>query len=280
LRLIEPIHIAIFRNSDQGAHLHAHDVEARQNSFDARKTLLRSNPSLYISRTRLSLRQLPLFATDGLVRRLANWAAKQFEKEAKAGTRQSLDTDERADVGSFVSGKGASRVKQAKVLRQADRVDPLTGLGRSKGYGFLELATHADALRVARWINANNQATKMLRQWWRDDLEAHIKRVEAGDEVEGTKDEKKTRLKRLQAKLEELEAEEERAKLKGDGAEKDRATRTIIVEFSIENAGEIHHVTFPFFLVIAETFFLLPQSLLSDVKKRRSVVARERDAQK
>ena len=38
-------------------------------------------------------------------------------------------------------GKVIPRVRQAKIVRQADRVDTLTGKGRSKGYGFLELRT-------------------------------------------------------------------------------------------------------------------------------------------
>jgi nucleolar protein 4 len=209
---------------------------------------LRSNPALYISRTRLSLRQLPLFATDSLIRRLANWAIKQFEKEVKTGKREGLEEDERADADTFKSEKGKSRVKQAKVLRQADRVDPLTGLGRSKGYGFVELATHADALRMARWVNANLEAPRLLRQWWRQDLEGRIRLVEK--ETDGDEKERETRLKRLKDKLEELSAEEERAKgkmekkeksekkngKKGDEENNNRATRTIMVEFSIENA--------------------------------------------
>ena len=64
------------------------------------------------------------------------------------------DTDD--DVGKKKGkkfkgkGKGKGRdtgVRQAKIVRQADRVDAVTGKGRSKGYGFLELGAHADALR-------------------------------------------------------------------------------------------------------------------------------------
>jgi len=46
-----------------------------------------------------------------------------------------------------------TRGRQAKIVRQMERVDPMTGKGRSKTYGFLEMNTHADVLRVLRWTN-------------------------------------------------------------------------------------------------------------------------------
>lgn len=164
--------------------LHPSDIAARQSSFDARKGLLRSNPSLYISRTRLSVRQIPLYVSDGMMKRLANYAMKEFEKEVKLGHQKALTNEEKSTFildasgvslpptnAERIRGVPPSRVRQSKVLRQADRVDPLTGLGRSKGYGFLELGCHADALRVLRWANANRDVGAMFRGWWREALE-------------------------------------------------------------------------------------------------------------
>ncbi|CDO75284.1 hypothetical protein BN946_scf184334.g2 [Trametes cinnabarina] len=70
------------------------EVEKRTQSFNARRALLRSNPSLYVSRTRLSVRQLPLFVTERMLKRLAIHAMRAFEAEArgdkKLQRRQSL----------------------------------------------------------------------------------------------------------------------------------------------------------------------------------------------
>ena len=51
--------------------------------------------------------------------------------------------------------EGRTRVKQAKIVQQMERVDPITGKGQSKGHEFLEMDTHADALRVLRWVNSH-----------------------------------------------------------------------------------------------------------------------------
>lgn len=202
--------------------LSAADMDARQSSFDARKGLLRSNPSLYISRTRLSVRQIPLYVTDGMMKRLANHALKQFQIDMKAGLQKPFTPEELAWVEDASGAKEPekverkkgvplSRVRQAKILRQSDRVDPLTGLGRSKGYGFLELGTHADALRVLRWANANKDVNRLFRVWWREALEKMIDQVEKGEGKVGKEvkvKEKEERLRRLQEKMEELEEEE------------------------------------------------------------------------
>ncbi|KAI5481162.1 hypothetical protein MNV49_005597 [Pseudohyphozyma bogoriensis] len=238
--------------------LHPSDIAARQSSFDARKALLRSNPSLYISRTRLSVRQIPLYVSDGMMKRLANYAMKEFDKEVKAGIQKALTADEKNE--SVVDASGApvkaerirgvppSRVRQAKILRQSDRVDPLTGLGRSKGYGFLELGSHADALRVLRWANANRDVGALFRGWWRETLENLIAKEESG---EGSKalgkgvsvKDREERVKKLKEKMEELVEEEELAKGKAarreakgkPSGEGGRSSKCLIIEFSIEN---------------------------------------------
>lgn len=228
-------------------------MNARQMSFEARKALLRSNPSLYVSRTRLSIRQIPLYVTDGMLKRLANWAAKEFERDVKSGERKALTKDELQTFVIDASGvapppptaneKGIppSRVKQSKILRQNDRVDPLTGLGRSKGYGFLELNTHADALRVLRWANANKDVGHMFRKWWRESLEDMIAKAEKGDGQIGRgvtikdKDERVKRLKEKMAELQEEEkaAQERDAKREAEGrstGEPSRSAKTLIIE--------------------------------------------------
>lgn len=216
------------------------EVEKRTTSFNARRALLRSNPSLYVSRTRLSVRQLPLFVTERMLKRLAIHAVRAFETDVKAGKREALTADEltepiREDEGEksetikpeddvkdaakkghkgWTKGGRATGVQQAKIVRQQDRVDPVTGKGRSRGYGFVEMAAHADALRFLRWANNNAAVGPLFAEWWRAELEDTLKSEKArgGDEA---------RVKRMRAELDK----EELPKSRG----------TLIVEFSIEN---------------------------------------------
>ncbi|KAL1944047.1 hypothetical protein VTO73DRAFT_3865 [Trametes versicolor] len=230
----------ILPNTPAAELLPSTEVEKRTTSFNARRTLLRSNPSLYVSRTRLSVRQLPLFVTERMLKRLAIHAVRAFEADVKAGKREALTADEltepiREDEGeksetikpeddvrdaakkghkSWTKGGRATGVQQAKIVRQQDRVDPVTGKGRSRGYGFVEMAAHADALRFLRWANNNAAVGPLFAEWWRAELEDTLKSEKArgGDEA---------RVKRIRAELDK----EELPKSRG----------TLIVEFSIEN---------------------------------------------
>ncbi|KAK0234917.1 hypothetical protein EDD85DRAFT_887307 [Armillaria nabsnona] len=204
------------------------ELERRNASFGARKALLNSNPSLYVSKTRLSIRQIPIFVSERVLKRLTLYAAREFESDAKKGERNGLTADELAvevdrkgqldddeASGKKNKKKPDSRVKQAKIIRQHERVDVITGKGRSKGYGFVEMHTHADSLRVLRWANNNPSVGKLLQEWYKDELKDLIK-AEKGKGKE--KDD--ARLKRLQD-----EQEKAGPAVKG----------TLIVEFSIEN---------------------------------------------
>lgn len=175
-----------------------------------------------------------------MLRRLAGWAIKAFNNDVKAGKRSKLTLDElrepvdalgtvpapKVEKSKSQLKKDQSKVRQVKLLRQEDRVDILTGQKRSKGYGFLELNSHADALRVVRWANANNEVHKLFHRWWIEALKAYI----ATAEEKASKDaEEQARTKRMKEKLKELEGEDEE---KAGG----RQGKTLIIEFSIENA--------------------------------------------
>ncbi|KAG1833636.1 hypothetical protein DFJ58DRAFT_822140 [Suillus subalutaceus] len=183
------------------------ELEKRTNSFTARRTMLRTNPSLYVSKTRLSVRQIPLFVTERTLKRLALHALRTFkDEELEEATKESDEPDDsstKPKVGKRSQGS-KSKVQQAKIVRQHERVDPVTGKGRSKGYGFIEMPRHADALRVLRWANNNPAVTP---------LSEHL--LEKG---KGESDE--ARLKRMK---DELEGQVKTPK------------GTLIVEFSIEN---------------------------------------------
>ncbi|KIK63291.1 hypothetical protein GYMLUDRAFT_83840 [Collybiopsis luxurians FD-317 M1] len=228
----------ILPNSPAAETLSPADLERRASSFNARKALLKSNPSLYVSKTRLSIRQIPIYVTERMLRRLAVHAAKAFNAEVKSGERTGLTHDELyVEPDTAVNGeerevkeeepmddkKGKKRkpftrktgVLQAKLVRQQERVDPVTGKGRSKGYGFVEMHTHADALRVLRWSNNNPKVGELFEEWWKEELESFLKTEKANPEKDAD------RIKRIEGVIEKGETKKSRGRL--------------IVEFSIEN---------------------------------------------
>ncbi|KAG1838823.1 hypothetical protein DFJ58DRAFT_860840 [Suillus subalutaceus] len=173
--------------------------------------MLRTNPSLYVSKTRLSIRQIPLFVTERTLKRLALHALRAFKDEVQKGERNGLtpekleeatkeadepdDSSTKPKVGKRSQGSKSKGVQQDKIVRQHERVDPVTGKGRSKGYGFIEMPRHADALRVLRWANNNPAVAPLLSTWWKGELGDLIK-LEKG---KGESDE--ARLKRMSENL-------------------------------------------------------------------------------
>ncbi|KAF6760554.1 hypothetical protein DFP72DRAFT_1094311 [Ephemerocybe angulata] len=244
----------IHPNSPAAASLSPAEIERRTASYNSRRTLLKSNPALFISRTRLSIRQVPLYVSERMLKRLAVHAVRSFNREVKAGEREGLSADEVVErtedgleeilnkglkeAGEYVTakddgkktakGKGRDTgVKQTKIVRQNERIDPLTAKGRSKGYGFIEMNTHADALRVLRWSNNNPAVTPLFRAWYKEELSDYLKREKAKKGEEDGRDE--ARIKRIKE-----EVESGGSGIGGEGrGEKDRGT--LIVEFSIEN---------------------------------------------
>ncbi|KAJ6500383.1 hypothetical protein C8R45DRAFT_1210184 [Mycena sanguinolenta] len=212
------------------------EIERRTTSYNARRTLLKSNPALFISKTRLSIRQIPIFVTERLLKRLAIHAVRAFQDDVKSGARAELSPDELAQVPDdedkeddepkkkmskkMLLGRRTG-VKQAKIVRQSERVDSVTGKGRSKGYGFIEMNKHADALRVLRWANNNLDVGSLFEAWWKDELEDLVKSEKA--KPDGDRDD--SRLKRLKDELE--------------GGSVKKGKGTLIVEFSIENITTI-----------------------------------------
>lgn len=223
--------------------------EKRLASFSMRKSQLQSNPGLYISKTRLSVRQLPLYATQKTLKRLALYATREFDAEVKRGEREDLSAEDKAEsnrlleelkasgtMGSKTSKKVNERptaVIQSKVVRQNDtRLDPLTGQGRSRGYAFLEMRTFADALKVVRWANASKEASKLMQKFWIDELESMVKGMKGsltGDNaLQGEERvETEARLKRVEKRHAELKA--------GAKVEASERGGLMLVEFSIEN---------------------------------------------
>ena len=227
----------VFPNSPAAATLPEAEVEKRQASFNTRRSLLRSNPSLYISKTRLSIRQLPLFVTDRGLKRLAIHAVREFDNEVAAGTREGLSRAEETDetLSPALAAKKNKRcerptaVIQSKVVRQSEKSDPLTGQGRSKGYGFLEMRSHKEALKVLRWANNNRDVGALVAEWWQVEMAEILERTKQA--LEQARKDKKDTVEELEARVKRLES---RVAEKG-GENGMRGGKTLMIEFSIEN---------------------------------------------
>ena len=99
------------------------ELEKRLASFSTRRALLKSNPLLYISKTRLSVRQIPTFVSDKCLKKLALHAAKTFEEEVKQGKRDGISEDEKRrdvdeDAKDEPSDEEADSLQKAKTKKQ------------------------------------------------------------------------------------------------------------------------------------------------------------------
>jgi nucleolar protein 4 len=134
-------------DSEAAKALSEKELGVRQQSFKDRKRLLSINPNLYISKTRLSIRNLPLSVDDKRLKKVGIDSVKVFRAHMKSGKREK--TEEFEGISSCI------QVTQVKVVCNKDRLDTQTGKPRSKGYAFLEFSKHAHALAFLRQVNNN-----------------------------------------------------------------------------------------------------------------------------
>lgn len=148
------------------------EINLRQDSMKQRQTLLKSNPSLHLSLTRLSVRNLPRSMTSKTLKALAREAVVCFARDVKAGLRKPLSKEELSRGGPELrdnekerKAKGKGIVRQAKIVfegREGKKVSEDSGAGRSRGYGFIEYTSHRWSLMGLRWLNgyvAGNDST-------------------------------------------------------------------------------------------------------------------------
>ena len=119
------------------------DLSLRRDSIKQRKDMLATNPSLHLSLTRLAVRNVPRSMEESEFRKLAANAVKEFDEEVTKELREGLTEDEISRDTEPIRGK---LVRQAKIV--------LEKTGRSRGYGFIEYNSHANALKGLRWLNA------------------------------------------------------------------------------------------------------------------------------
>ncbi|CBX93990.1 hypothetical protein IAQ61_003863 [Plenodomus lingam] len=146
-------------------HLSPSEIKMREESATLRRKQIQENPSLHLSLTRLSVRNIPRSITSKDLKQLARSAVVGFAADVKAGKRNKLNREETIRGGQEMlvaekmrKKKGKGIVKQAKVVFETpagSKVAEDTGAGRSRGYGFIEYYTHRNALMALRWLNGH-----------------------------------------------------------------------------------------------------------------------------
>lgn len=155
----------IASNSPLYQRLSPSEIKMREDSATMRRKQIQENPSLHLSLTRLSIRNIPRSITSKDLKQLARSAVVGFAADVKAGKRSKLNREETIRGGQEMlvaekmrKKKGKGIVKQAKVVFETpagSKVAEDTGAGRSRGYGFIEYYTHRNALMGLRWLNGH-----------------------------------------------------------------------------------------------------------------------------
>ena len=141
------------------------ELKMREESAKQRQSLIKSNPALHLSLTRLSVRNLPRTMTSKELKEFARKAVVGFASDVKAGIRRPLSKEEIARGGEEMKqadrerrAKGKGIVRQAKIVfegLEGGKVREDSGGGRSRGYGFIEYTSHRSALMGLRWLNGH-----------------------------------------------------------------------------------------------------------------------------
>ncbi|KAF3038038.1 RNA recognition motif-containing protein [Didymella keratinophila] len=155
----------IASNSPLYAQLAPSEIKMREDSAALRRKQIQENPSLHLSLTRLSVRNIPRSITSKDLKQLARKGVVGFAEDVNAGKRQKLSKAEIARGGEEMviaekirKKRGKGIVRQAKVVFETEKgskVGEDTGAGRSRGYGFIEYYTHRNALMGLRWLNGH-----------------------------------------------------------------------------------------------------------------------------
>lgn len=173
-------------NSPLYNQLVASEIKMREDSARQRQNLIKGNPSLHLSLTRLSIRNLSHNITSKTLKALARKAVVGFATEVKTGIRQPISKEEVSRGGHILKeaekayrAKGKGIVKQAKVVfegREGQKVTETSGAGRSRGYGFIEYTSHRWALMGLRWLNGRG-----VKDIFEQDQDLEITREEFKD---------------------------------------------------------------------------------------------------
>ncbi|KAJ2077396.1 RNA recognition motif-containing protein [Coemansia sp. RSA 988] len=141
----------VFPDTPLAALMAPPDLEHHVKEYSVRKNQILKNPNLYMSKTRLTIHNIPRSIDDAALRSAAISAISKFKQETKSQARQALSKEEMEEGWDKMP-----RVTQAKIVRSTDRVDASSGKSRSLGYGFIEFTHHAHALACLRYLNFSN----------------------------------------------------------------------------------------------------------------------------
>ncbi|EFQ98856.1 hypothetical protein MGYG_01871 [Nannizzia gypsea CBS 118893] len=152
-------------NSPIYAKLSETERKMREASAKQRQKLIKNNPMLHVSLTRLSVRNLPRHIDSKALKALAREAVVGFAKDVKNGLRKPISWEESRRSAALMKEAEQLRktqkkgiVKQAKVVfegKDGSKMNEKAGAGRSRGYGFIEYATHRSSLMGLRWLNGH-----------------------------------------------------------------------------------------------------------------------------
>lgn len=141
------------------------EIKMREESYKQRQNFIKKNPTLHLSLTRLSIRNIPRHVTSKDLKQLARQAVVGFATDVKKGLRQPLSkeeqqrsSDDMKELEHLRKTKRQGIVRQTKVVfetREGTKVPEKGGGGRSRGYGFIEYFTHRHALMALRWLNCH-----------------------------------------------------------------------------------------------------------------------------
>lgn len=139
------------------------ELNIRQQSYFNRKRQLERFPHLFVSKTRLSIRNLPKSLDKTQLKHLTKTAAIEYRSSLRAQSEQgTLGKSEKQELRRLVDEEhfmDSVFVTQSKVI-----LDPtkMTGdkqpVNASKGYGFVEFTRHSHALACLRQLNNNPSA--------------------------------------------------------------------------------------------------------------------------
>jgi nucleolar protein 4 len=116
------------------------DITFREQVIRDRRKELRSNPNLFISKTRLAIRHLPTTVNEADIKRVL-----RMSMERALALKEGEEGYPLLDDKMLIS-LPTPYIKQCKVIMDVER-------NRSKGYSFAEIGQHAHALLALRYLN-------------------------------------------------------------------------------------------------------------------------------
>ncbi|KAJ2727036.1 RNA recognition motif-containing protein [Coemansia sp. Benny D115] len=167
----------VFAETPAAALMAPADLEHHIKEYGVRKNQILKNPNLYMSKTRLTVHNIPRLVDESAMRSAAMSAIDKFKHEVKSGVRKPLSADEMAE-----GWDKRPHITQVKIVRSTDRVEASTGKSRSMGYGFIEFSTHAHALACLRYLNFRN-TRELFSKLPQEDKESEDVRDKSGHAI-------------------------------------------------------------------------------------------------